>query len=80
MSHLHGSKHLFLTDFVIFLLLGPAFSPCHGRLFKDKRTNEMLNPFTEACVSLHVYNRPVKRLMTNKPAPKKVHKNITERF
>jgi len=50
MSHLHGSKHLFLTDFVIFLLLGPAFSPCHGRLFKDKNTNEMLNPFTETCM------------------------------
>jgi hypothetical protein len=73
MGHLHGSIH-FALIFVIFLLLDPAFSPCHGRLFKDKRTNEMLNPFTEACVDLlQVY----KRLMTNKPAPKEVHKGAT---
>jgi len=75
MSHLDRSKHLFLSDFVIFLLLGPAFSSCHGRLFKDKKTNEMLHPFTEACMEpLHVYNIWVKRSITNKPAPKKVHK------
>lgn len=78
MGHLHGSKYPFRTNFVIFLLLDPAFSPCHGKLFKDKRTNEMLNPFTEACVDLlQVYKRQVKRLMTNKPAPKEVHKGAT---